>query len=36
MRKKEKRKKVRIPGIGKAVLFLAAAVSILCKKEWKE
>jgi hypothetical protein len=36
MGKREERKKVRIPGIGKAALILAAAVFILHKKEWND
>lgn len=36
MGKREERKKVRLPRIGKAVMLLAAAVSLLCKKEWKD
>ena len=35
MGKKEERKKDRIPGTGKAVMLLAAVISILCKKERK-
>lgn len=36
MGKREERKKVRIFGIGKAALILAAAAFILHKKEYKD